>query len=344
MIQDVQSPPWQERVFVIAEAGVNHNGDMDMARQLIDAAAAAGCDAVKFQTFRAEALVSRSARMADYQKANTGVDESQYAMLKRLELSPEQHHLLMAHAAARGIRLFSTAFDMASLAFLRELDIPFWKIPSGEITNYPYLVEIARIGRPVILSTGMATLAEISDAVSLLLEQGLPREQLCILHCNTEYPTPPCDVNLRAMVSLAHAFGTASGYSDHTLGLDIPVAATALGARVIEKHFTLDRTLPGPDHKASLEPDELARMVVAIRTTEQALGNGIKQPSPSEARNRPIARKSIVAARPIRAGDVFSEDNLTIKRPGTGLSPMLWPQVLGRTASRDFAEEEMIEW
>lgn len=344
MSKDLQSPPWQDGVFIIAEAGVNHNGDLEMARRLIDAAADAGCDAVKFQTFRAEALVSRAAQMAEYQKTNTGREESQYAMLKRLELSPEQHHVLMQHAAARGILMFSTAFDLHSVAFLRELDIPFWKIPSGEITNYPYLVQIAAIGRPVILSTGMATLAEISDAVNLLLEHGLQREQLCILHCNTEYPTPWSDVNLRAMNSLAQAFGTASGYSDHTLGLEIPIAATALGARVIEKHFTLDRSLPGPDHKASLEPHELHGMVSAIRAIELSLGDGVKRPSASESRNRPIARKSIVAARAISAGEVFSEDNLTIKRPGTGLSPMLWPQLIGRRASRDFAEEELIEW
>ena len=336
--------PWQGRCFIIAEAGVNHNGDTERALRLIDAAAAAGCDAVKFQTFRAEALVSRSAVMAEYQKANTGVEESQYAMLKRLELAPEVHHLLREHAQARGILFFSTAFDLQSLDFLAQLDIPVWKIPSGEITNYPYLQRIARLGKPVILSTGMATVGEIDEAVALLLAEGLPRERLCILHCNTEYPTPERDVNLRAMVSLGQAFGTAIGYSDHTLGIEIPVAATALGARVLEKHFTLDRSLPGPDHRASLEPAELHAMVEAVRKIEEALGDGIKRPTPSESRNRPIARKSVVAARAIRAGEPFSEDNLTVKRPGGGISPMEWPRLMGHAAPRDFDAEEMVTW
>ncbi|HSC81479.1 MAG TPA: N-acetylneuraminate synthase [Chitinolyticbacter sp.] len=336
--------PWQDRVFVIAEAGVNHNGDTALALRLVDAAADAGADAVKFQTFQAAALVSRDAVMADYQKANTGVEESQYAMLKRLELSPAAHDAVRQRAQERGILFFSTAFDPVSIDYLIALDIPLWKIPSGEITNYPYLCRIAALQRPTILSTGMATVAEIDDAMRVLLANGLTREQLAILHCNTEYPTPLSDVNLRAMPNLGALFGTAYGYSDHTAGEAISVAAVALGARVIEKHFTLDRNLPGPDHKASLEPDELASMVAAIRAVETALGNGIKQPTPSEAKNRPIARKSIVAACAIRAGEVFSADNLTIKRPGTGISPMRWPELIGRTASRDYAEDEVIAW
>ncbi|MBE9610650.1 N-acetylneuraminate synthase [Chitinilyticum piscinae] len=336
--------PWQDRVFVIAEAGVNHNGDVALALQLVDAAADAGADAVKFQTFDAAALVAKSAVMADYQKANTGVEESQYAMLKRLELSRDAQDAVRVRAAERGILFFSTAFDPGSVDYLMSLDIPLWKIPSGEITNYPYLCQIAAQARPTIVSTGMATVAEIDDAVRVLLENGLKREQIAILHCNTDYPTQAADVNLRAMPNLGALFGTAFGYSDHTLGETIAVAAVALGARVIEKHFTLDRSLPGPDHKASLEPDELASMVSAIRAVEVALGDGIKRPSVSEARNRPVARKSIVAARAIRAGDVFSADNLAIKRPGTGISPMRWTEVVGRVAPRDFAEDEVISW
>lgn len=335
---------WTGKVFIIAEAGVNHNGDLDNARRLVDAAVQAGCDAVKFQTFRAGALVVRSAGMADYQKLNTGRQESQYEMLKRLELSDEAHFELKQHAEQQGIVFFSTAFDMQSLDFLCRLDIPVWKIPSGEITNYPYLARIAGLGKPVILSTGMATVAEIDDAVRTLLQHGLDRSRLCILHCNTEYPTPMHDVNLKAMAALGQTFGTAFGYSDHTQGIEIPVAATALGARVLEKHFTLDRNLPGPDHKASLEPDELRRMVEAVRMIEAALGDGIKQPTASESKNRGVARKSVVAARAIRAGERFSEENLIVKRPGGGISPMEWPRLIGHVAVRDFAEEEPIQW
>lgn len=335
---------WTENVFIIAEAGVNHNGNLDNARRLVDAAAKAGCDAVKFQTFRASGLVSRSAGMAEYQKVNTGRAESQYDMLKRLELSDEAHNVLKSHAAEQGILFFSTAFDMVSLDFLCKLEIPVWKIPSGEITNYPYLARIAGLGKPVILSTGMATVAEIDEAVRVLLGHGLGRDKLCILHCNTEYPTPMGDVNLKAMAILGQTFGTAFGYSDHTLGIEIPVAATALGARVLEKHFTLDRNLPGPDHKASLEPGELLRMVEAVRMIEAALGDGIKRPSPSESKNRGVARKSVVAARAICAGERFSEENLVVKRPGGGISPMEWPRLIGHVATRDFAEEEQIQW
>ena len=335
--------PWDDRVFIIGEAGVNHNGDLAMALALVDAAAQAGCDAVKFQTFRAEALVTRAARMADYQQANTGRTESQFDMLKRLELSPEAHHRLMAHAAARGIMLFSTAFDMASVEFLAGLDFPLWKIPSGEITNLPYLERIARERKPVVLSTGMATLSEVDAALQVLLQHGCTRESVCVLHCNTEYPTPFGDVNLRAMATMGAALGTAYGYSDHTPGVAIPAAAVALGARVIEKHFTLDRTLPGPDHVASLEPAELAAMVDAIRHVEQALGDGIKRPSASEEKNRAIARKSIVASAPIAAGELLGEHNLAVKRPGTGVSPMRWHEIVGRRASRAYAADEPID-
>lgn len=336
--------PWSDKVFVIGEAGVNHNGSLERALALVDAAAAAGCDAVKFQTFKASALAARSAPMAAYQRDNTGVDESQQAMLARLELGEEAHHVLRDRAHASGLAFFSTAFDPQSLAFLQSLDIPVWKIPSGEITNRPYLVRIAGMGKPVILSTGMATLSEVDDAVNVLLGAGLARGRLALLHCTTDYPTQWQHVNLRAMSTMAAAFGLAPGYSDHTLGTEIPVAAVALGARVIEKHFTLDRTLPGPDHAASLEPGELALMVQQIRHVEQALGDGLKRPTEPELRNRAVARKSIVAARAIRRGERFSAEMLAVKRPGTGISPMQWDLLLGRAASRDFEADEPIEW
>lgn len=337
------SIPWTDGVFVIGEAGVNHNGDLSLALGLVDAAADAGCDAVKFQTFRAEALVTRAARMADYQQANTGRSESQFDMLKRLELDEPAHHKLIAHAKARGIRLFSTAFDLASVELLASLGMGLWKIPSGEITNLPYLERIAREGDPVIVSTGMATLGDVDAAIRVFLEAGLARSQLCVLHCNTEYPTPFADVNLRAMATMRDALGTAVGYSDHTQGIEIAAAAVALGARVIEKHFTLDRRLPGPDHVASLEPGELKAMVQGIRNVEMALGDGVKRPMPSELSNRDIARKSIVASAPIRAGEPFTAANLTTKRPGGGLSPMRWHEVIGTVAHRDYAADEAIE-
>lgn len=334
--------PWEDRIFIIAEAGVNHNGDVDMAHRLIDAAAAAGCDAVKFQTFRAEALVSRKAMTADYQKAN-GSGESQLGMLKRLELPYEAHRKLKDHAGRRGLLFLSTAFDAQSVDFLQDLDIPVWKIPSGEITNFPYLVRVAGMQRPIVLSTGMSTMTEIEDAVGVLTRHGADRSRLCILHCNSEYPTPERDVNLRAMVALGDAFGTAYGYSDHTLGDTIAVAAAALGARAVEKHLTLDSSLPGPDHRASLEPEALKALVKAVRNVELAMGDGIKRPSPSEEKNRILARKSLVAARAIRAGEAFTPENVIAKRPAAGLSPMRWTEVMGRAAPRDFAEEELIE-
>jgi N,N'-diacetyllegionaminate synthase len=335
---------WLEKAFLIAEAGVNHNGDIDMARRLVDAAVAAGADAIKFQTFSADALVAKDASMAGYQKKNVGTDSTQHAMLKSLELPREVQIELKAYAESQGILWFSTAFDPDSTEFLVSLDLPVWKIPSGEITNYPYLRRIGGLGKPVIVSTGMCNLGDIDAALSVLWSAGLTREQTCVLHCNTEYPTPWQDVNLKAMPLLGQAFGTVYGYSDHTQGIEIPVAAVALGARVIEKHFTLDRALPGPDHAASLEPNELAAMVSTIRHIEKALGDGVKRLTPSESANREVARKSIVAARPIRQGELLSEDNLTTRRPGTGISPMFWPKLIGRAASRDYMAGEQIEW
>jgi N,N'-diacetyllegionaminate synthase len=340
--QGQQMTPWRDKVFIVAEAGVNHNGDPQAARALIDAAATAGCDAVKFQTFRAEALAAPHARTAAYQKAN-GAEDNQLDMLRRLELPYGAHQSLQDHAGRKGILFFSTAFDPASVDFLQELDIPVWKIPSGEITNYPFLVRAAGMGKPILLSTGMSTTAEIQEAVGVLTRHGASLDSICILHCNTEYPTAMRDVNLRAMAGFGAAFGTVYGYSDHTLGHTVAVAAVALGARVVEKHLTLDRTLPGPDHQASLEPGEMSAMVAAVREAESAMGDGIKRPSPSEEKNKAIARKSLIAARPIRAGEVFSADNIAVKRPGTGLSPMRWNDVMGKTAPRDFAPDELIE-
>lgn len=328
--------------LIIAEAGVNHNGDLGMALALVDAAAEAGADWVKFQTFSAERLVTRHTPKADYQRQNTGSDEGQFEMLRRLELTEGMHHQLMARCAEKGIGFLSTGFDTASVDLLVGLGIRLFKIPSGEITNLPYLRHIGRQQGDVILSTGMATLGEIEAAIDVLEQAGTPRSRIVVLHCTTEYPTPMAEVNLRAMNHLGTAFGVQVGYSDHTPGIEIPIAAVALGATLIEKHFTLDRQLPGPDHQASLEPHELRQMVTAIRHIEIALGDGIKRPSPSEARNRPIARKSIVAARAIRQGEAFSADNLCVKRPGTGLSPMRWDELIGQPAIADFAPDELI--
>jgi len=331
------------KTLIIAEAGVNHNGNLDMARRLIDAAADAGADLVKFQTFNADRLVTAQAAKADYQKSATTAGESQHAMLRKLELTRDMHEALIAHCQSRGIGFFSTGFDEESVELLVELGLDRFKIPSGEITNLPYLRHVGRYGKPVILSTGMATIDEIKSALAVLEQAGTPRERITILHCNTEYPTPMSDVNLRAMLTIRDSFGVAVGYSDHTAGIEVAIAAATMGATVIEKHFTLDRTLPGPDHKASLEPGELKAMIAAIRNIEQALGDGIKRPSTSERKNINIARKSLVAACPIRAGERFSETNLTAKRPGTGLSPMRWDDVVGRIAPRDFAADELID-
>lgn len=328
-------------VFVIAEAGVNHNGRLDLAKNLVDVAAAAGADAVKFQTFIPEKVMSKYAQKADYQKAATGADESQIDMIRKLWLPYEDFVVLHDYCKDKGILFLSTPFDIPSLDFLMTLGMPIIKLPSGEITNLPLILAMARTKKPVIMSTGMSTMDEIAFARDTLLQQGCP--QVTILHCNTDYPTPYEDANIRAMVSIHERFGEPVGYSDHTLGIEAPVAAVALGAAVIEKHFTLDKNMDGPDHAASLEPDELGAMIQAIRHTELALGTGIKQPSPSELRNMDIARKSIVAACDIKKGDVFSEDNLDVKRPGDGLSPTLWFEVLGKTAGRDFAADEKIE-
>jgi N,N'-diacetyllegionaminate synthase len=332
-----------KHVLIIAEAGVNHNGSLDIAKQLIDKAVEAGVDIIKFQTFKSEKLVSKAARQAEYQQRNIGKkDEGQLAMLKKLELSHADHEELMAYCHEKGIRFFSTAFDMDSIEYLHSLDLGLWKIPSGEITNYPYLRKIAQYHEPVILSTGMCELSDIEATVNVLVEFGVEKEQITILHCNTEYPTPYEDVNLRAMLEIRDRFGVNVGYSDHTKGIEVPIAAVALGATVIEKHFTLDKNMEGPDHKASLEPDELKSMVVAIRNIERALGAGHKTVSESEQKNIEIARKSIVAACPIKKGEMFTEDNLTVKRPGNGISPMRWNEVIGKVATKDFEEEEMI--
>ena len=328
--------------LIIAEAGVNHNGDMELAKRLIDIAADAGADLVKFQTFTVERLASQSAPKADYQNQTTDPVESQFAMLKQLELSMQMHEVLIAHCQQRNIGFFSTGFDIQSLDYLASLGAERFKIPSGEITNLPYLRHIGGFGKPVILSTGMATLGEIEAALEAVETAGTPRTHITMLHCNTEYPTPMQDVNLRAMCSIRDAFGVAVGYSDHTSGIEVPIAAVALGATVIEKHLTLDRNLSGPDHKASLEPDEFAAMVRAIRNIEQAMGDGIKRPSPSEAKNKPIARKSLVAAKQIRAGEQFTDENVTVKRPGTGISPMRWDEVMLLRARFDFSVDDPI--
>lgn len=331
------------KVLIIAEAGVNHNGSSQIAKQLVDKAVEAGVDIIKFQTFKSEKLVSKEARQAEYQQRNIGKrDESQLAMLKKLELSVEAHHELMDYCKERNIRFWSTAFDMESIDFLHSLNMGLWKIPSGEITNYPYLKKIASFHEPIILSTGMCELSDIEAALNVLIDEGVNKEQITVLHCNTEYPTPYQDVNLKAMLEISENFGVKIGYSDHTQGIEVPIAAVALGASVIEKHFTLDKTMEGPDHKASLAPEELKAMVSAIRHIEQALGTGHKTISESERKNIEIARKSIVAACYIKEGEVLTEKNLTVKRPGNGISPMRWNEVVGTIAVRDFEEEEMI--
>ncbi len=333
-----------KHTIIIAEAGVNHNGSLDIAKRLVDEAADANVDLVKFQTFKTEKSVSKSAKQAEYQQRNIGkADDSQFDMLKRLELSASQHEELIAYCRIKGIRFFSTAFDLDSIEYLHSMNLGLWKIPSGEITNYPYLKKIAQYREPVILSTGMCELSDIEAALQVLLNNGLQKEQITVLHCNTEYPTPMKDVNLNAMLEIKQKFGVAVGYSDHTEGIEVPIAAVALGATVIEKHFTLDKNMEGPDHKASLEPHELKAMVKAIRNIEQALGDGHKVVSASERKNIEVARKSIVAACPIRKGEILTDKNITIKRPGNGISPMLWEKVIGTCATRDYQEEELIE-
>lgn len=330
-------------ILIIAEAGVNHNGDLVLAKKLIDVAADAGADLVKFQTFSADRLATREAKKADYQNVTTGSVETQHQMLSRLELSAQMHHELIAYCSTRNIGFFSTGFDIESVDFLINLGINHVKIPSGEITNLPYLRHIGQFNKPVIISTGMAAMGDIEAAINVLEQAGTVRSLITVLHCTTEYPTPMAEVNLRAMQSMQTAFGVAVGYSDHTAGIEVAISAAALGGTVIEKHFTLDKNLPGPDHKASLEPDELKAMVSAIRNIEIALGDGIKRLTPSEARNKTVVRKSLVASRAIKVGEVFSTENITIKRPGTGISPMNWDAVMGRKSARDFAEDELIE-
>jgi N,N'-diacetyllegionaminate synthase len=332
-----------KRTLIIAEAGVNHNGDLGLARKLIDVAADAGADLVKFQTFNASRQVTHVAKKAAYQIQTTDSKESQYDMLLRLELTDAMHHDLIAHCAKRSIGFLSTGFDIESIDLLLGLGQDKFKIPSGEITNLPYLRHIGQLGKNIILSTGMATLGEIESAIDILERAGTCRTNITVLHCTTEYPTPMAEVNLRAMQCIQAAFGVDVGYSDHTKGIEVATAAVAMGATVIEKHFTLDRNLPGPDHQASSEPAELVAMVTAIRNIEVALGDGIKRLTPSEARNKPIVRKSIVASQVIQAGQVFTAQNITTKRPGTGISPMQWAEVIGKVASRNFAADELIE-
>ncbi len=329
------------KVFIIAEAGVNHNGDLELAKKLVDAAVEAGADVVKFQTFKAEKLVCKNAEKADYQKETTDTSESQFEMLKKLELTEEMHTQLLSYCKEKGILFLSTPFDVESVDYLTGLGMDIMKIPSGEITNYPYLRKVAQTGKKVILSTGMSDIEEVKAAVAVLKEYG--SKDIAVLHCNTEYPTPYADVNLNAMLVLRDELGIEIGYSDHTQGIEIPIAAVAMGAKIIEKHFTLDKTMDGPDHKASLEPHELKEMVSAIRNVEAALGDGVKVPSVSEQKNIAIARKSIVAKCRIEKGEIFTEENLTAKRPGTGISPMRWNDIIGTIAQRSYNEDELIE-
>ena len=333
------------KTIIIAEAGVNHNGSLELAKQLVKKAHEAGVDYVKFQTFKSEKVVSKNAKKADYQIENTGKkEESQLEMVKKLELSYDDHQVLIDYCNELGIKFFSTAFDFDSIEYLHSLGLGLWKIPSGEVTNYPFLKRIAAYNEKTILSTGMCEMADVRAAVEALYKNGLSKENLILLHCNTEYPTPFEDVNLKAMDALRKEFGVEVGYSDHTKGIEVPIAAVALGATVIEKHFTLDRNMEGPDHKASLEPDELKAMVSAIRNIEKAVGgDGTKHVSESERKNIAIARKSIMAACDIKKGELLTEENLTVKRPGTGISPMRWEEVIGTKAIRDFAEDEIIE-
>jgi N,N'-diacetyllegionaminate synthase len=330
------------KTLIIAEAGVNHNGSIQLAKKLIDAAKDAGADVVKFQTFKAEAIVTNTAKKAKYQSVNTNAAESQVEMLKRLELSTGDHASLMDYCKSIDIIFLSTAFDIESLDFLLKLKLPFFKIPSGEITNLPFLRHIGESGRSIVLSTGMSTLDEIGNALSLLIKAGTKKNNITVLHCNTEYPTPMEDVNLRAMLTIKNSFNVKVGYSDHTLGIEIPIAAVALGATIIEKHFTLDRNMQGPDHRASLEPAELKAMVAAIRNIEKALGDGEKYPSPSELLNLPIVRKSIVAKKALKKGEIFSENNLSVKRPGTGVSPMKWDSYLGKASDKNYEPDDLI--
>lgn len=333
----------QNKTLIIAEAGVNHNGSLDLAKQMINVASEAGVDFVKFQTFKTELCISVDAPKAEYQIENTNKSETQYEMVKKLELSENDHLELIAYCNSKSVRFLSTPFDLISVNFLNSLDIDFFKIPSGEITNLPYLRAVGKLSKKVIMSTGMADLNEIASALYVIIDAGTPRSDITLLHCTTEYPASIEGVNLSAMNTLAEKFHTAIGYSDHTIGIEIPIAAVAMGATVIEKHFTLDRNMEGPDHKASLEPDELKAMVSAIRNVQKALGDGVKVPLPVELEIRKVARKSIVAKKKISKGDVLTDGNLTVKRPGTGVSPMKWNLVIGTIALKDYSPEELIE-
>ncbi len=329
-------------VFIIAEAGVNHNGSADLARKLIDVAVDSGADAVKFQTFKAENLVAKNAQKADYQKQITSASESQFNMIKKLEFDVETHKELIAYCQEKDIIFLSTPFDHESIDLLSGLKMEIFKIPSGEITNLPYLRHIGSLGKRVILSTGMSNIAEVEDALSILTNSGTAKENITVLHANTMYPTPMEDVNLNAMLTIHKAFGVAIGYSDHTLGIEVDIAAVAMGASVIEKHFTLDKTMKGPDHKASLDPEELKAMVSAIRNVEKAMGNSEKKASPSESVNINIVRKSIIASQMIKKGDLLTDKNITTKRPGGGISPMKWDQIIGTIAAKDYQLDDMI--
>ena len=330
------------KTLIIAEAGVNHNGSIKIAKKLIDAAKDCGADAVKFQTFTAEKLVRFNAEKANYQKEASGRDETQFNMIKKLELDVKTHKELINYCTKIGIIFLSSPFDLDSIDLLTKLGLEIIKIPSGEIINLPYLEKVGKLKKRIIISTGMADLGEIKNALDVLICSGTEKDDITVLHCNTEYPTPYEDVNLNAIATIKKACGVKIGYSDHTLGIEVPIAAVALGAEVIEKHFTLDKNMKGPDHKASLEPNELMAMVTGIRNIEKALGNGIKKPSKSEKKNIDIVRKSIVAIKPIKKGEIFSEENIGVKRPGTGISPMKWYEVIGKTAKKDFEIDEWI--
>ncbi len=333
----------ENKVQIIAEAGVNHNGSIDMAFKLIDIALESGADTVKFQTFIPELTSSKYALKADYQLSHTDSNETLLEMANKLSLPLDDFQRLKTYSEKKGIKFLSTPFDIVSIIYLNELDLDCFKVPSGEITNLPFLREIGRLNKKVIMSTGMAELSEVNDALEILISSGTDKDKITVLHCNTEYPTPMEDVNLRAMHTIRDKLGVAVGCSDHTLGIEVPIAAVAMGATIIEKHITLDHNLPGPDHQASLEPDEFKAMVRAIRNIEKAMGNGVKKPSSSEKKNIPIARKSIIAARLIKKGEVFTGNNITTKRPGNGISPMRWDKVIGAIASKDFMPDELIK-
>ena len=331
------------KIFIIAEAGVNHNGNMELAKKLIDAAVEAKVDAIKFQTFKTELCISKNAKKAEYQVENTGnAKESQFEMVKKLELTSQNHCELISYCKEKNITFLSTPFDSDSIKLLHELGLSTFKIPSGEITNLPYLRQIGGLNKKIILSTGMANLGEVEAAIETLVKSGTKRENISLLHANTQYPTPMEDVNLKAMITLKNAFGLDVGYSDHTLGIEVDIAAVAMGAKIIEKHFTLDKNMPGPDHKASLEPDELAAMVRSIRNIELALGDGLKHFSKSESENIKIVRKSIVAKRDIKKGEIFSEQNICVKRPGDGISPIRWDEVIGQISQKDYKQDDLI--